>query len=198
MDNIITKNRSPIPLDLNIILAPYIFSLQAAIDHHGNSIHCGHYTASVNCCGKTLYCNDDRITQCNPIDTCNSSTVYILLYKLIVGCPWPDHGGGSHLTPMGLARFSIPLIKGRGTGTKTCGLGPGVRQCVPPWWPLDWFGYLREPYIDIWFTFKTLTDGVCHLLYLYWLMGKGVAYGGLPNRQFIYFIHYDTKVSHIT
>ena len=78
MDNIITKKRSPIPLDLNIILAPYIFSLQAAIDHHGNSIHGGHYTASVNCCGKTLYCNDDRITQCNPIDTCNSSTVYIL------------------------------------------------------------------------------------------------------------------------
>ena len=43
-----------------------------------------------------------------------------------------------------------------------------------------WVGYLRKLYIDIWFTFKSLIDGVCHLFYLYWLMGKGVAYGGLP------------------
>ena len=28
--------------------------------------------------------------------------------------------------------------------------------------------------------FKSLTDGVCHLFYLYWLMGKGMAYGDLP------------------
>ena len=34
--------------------------------------------------------------------------------------------------------------------------------------------------IDIWFTFKSLTDGVCHSFYLYWLMGKGMVYGGLP------------------
>ena len=54
------------------------------------------------------------------------------------------------------------------------------RQCDSSWWPLDWFGYLHELYIDIWFAFKSLTDGVCHLSYLYWLVGKGVAYGGLP------------------
>ena len=91
--NITTKNKSLIPLDLNIIIGSYKFSLQPTIDHHGNSIHCGHYTASVNCCGKTFYCNDGRITECNTIDTRNSSTVYILLYKLIVDCPWPDRGG---------------------------------------------------------------------------------------------------------
>ena len=56
-------------MDLNIILGPYKFSLQSTVDHHGNSIHCGHYTASVN---------DDRITEDNTIDTHNSSTVYIL------------------------------------------------------------------------------------------------------------------------
>ena len=54
------------------------------------------------------------------------------------------------------------------------------RQCVSSWWPLDCFGYLDELYIDIWFTFENLTNGVCHLLYLYWLMGKGVAYGSMP------------------
>ena len=105
INNIITQNSSLIPLNLNIILGPYKFSLQATVDHHGNSIHCGHYTVSVNCCGKTFYFNGDRITECNTIDTRNSSTVYIILYKLIVECPWPDRGGweshyqGSPLRP---------------------------------------------------------------------------------------------------
>ena len=54
------------------------------------------------------------------------------------------------------------------------------RQCVSSLWHLDWFGCLDELDIDIWFTFKSLTDGVCHLFNLYWLMGKGMAYGGLP------------------
>ena len=31
------------------------------------------------------------------------------------------------------------------------------RQCVSSWWPLDWFGYLHELYIDIWFIFISLT-----------------------------------------
>ena len=59
-NEIITKNRSLITLDMNIILGPYKFSLEATVDHHGNSIHFGHYTASVNCCGKTFYCNDRK------------------------------------------------------------------------------------------------------------------------------------------
>ena len=53
-------------------------------------------------------------------------------------------------------------------------------QCVSSWWPLDWFGYLHELYSDIWFTFKSLIDGVCHLFNLDWLIGKDMAYGGLP------------------
>ena len=43
---------------------------------------------------------------------------------------------------------------------------------------MDWFGYLHDIYIGIWF--KRLTDGVCHLFDLYWLMEIGMAYGGLP------------------
>ena len=52
IDKIITKDRSFMPLDLNIILFHYKFSQQATVDHLGNSVHCGHYTASVTCCGK--------------------------------------------------------------------------------------------------------------------------------------------------
>ena len=73
--------------DQNIIPGPYKFSVQATVDHHGNSIHCGHYTAFVNYCGDTFYCNGDGITECNTIDTRNSLTVYILLHKLKMDCP---------------------------------------------------------------------------------------------------------------
>ena len=87
INDIITKNKSLIPLDLDIILGPYKFSLQATIYHPENFIHCGRYTASVNCHGQIFYCNDDRIMECNTIDTCNSSTVYILSPRLFVD--WP-------------------------------------------------------------------------------------------------------------
>ena len=82
-NNRITKNKSRMPLDLYIKLGPYKFSLQASVDHHGYSMNSGHYTASINCCGKTFHCNDNKITECNITDTYNSSTAYILLYKLM-------------------------------------------------------------------------------------------------------------------
>ena len=72
LNNTITKNKSIIPLDLNITLGPYKFSLLATVDQHGNSLNSGHYTASVNCCGQTFYCNDNRITECDIINTRNS------------------------------------------------------------------------------------------------------------------------------
>ena len=52
MNNKIMKNRNSIPLDLNFILGPYKFSLRSTVDHHGHSVNSGHYTASINCCGK--------------------------------------------------------------------------------------------------------------------------------------------------
>ena len=82
--NRITKNKSRMPLDLYIKLGPSKFSLQASVDHHGYSMISGHYTASINCCGKTFHCNDNKITECNITDTYNSSTAYILLYKLML------------------------------------------------------------------------------------------------------------------
>ena len=42
-----------------------------------------HDTASINCCKRTFYCNDSKITEFEMIDTNNSSTAYVVMYKLI-------------------------------------------------------------------------------------------------------------------
>ena len=54
IDNNVTKDKCSIPMDTTIWLGPLKFSLRATtcIDHHGPSIHSGHYTASINCCKK--------------------------------------------------------------------------------------------------------------------------------------------------
>ena len=82
INNNITKDRCPIPMDTTVRLGPLKFSLQATIDHHGPSIDSGHYTASINCCKKTFYCNDHKITEFGITDK-NSSTAYIISYKWI-------------------------------------------------------------------------------------------------------------------
>ena len=84
--NRVIKNKSRMPQDLYIKPGPYKFSLQASVDHHGYSTNSGHYTASINCCGKTFHCNDNKITECNITDTNNLSTAYILVHKLIMEC----------------------------------------------------------------------------------------------------------------
>ena len=45
-----------------------------------------HYTTSISCCKKkkkTFYCNDSKITEFEVIDTKNSSTAYVVMYKFI-------------------------------------------------------------------------------------------------------------------
>ena len=54
INNNVTKDRCPIPMDTTIRLGPLKFSLHATIDHHGPCIHSGHYTASINCCRKNI------------------------------------------------------------------------------------------------------------------------------------------------
>ena len=50
INNNVTKDRCSIPMDTTVRLGPLKLSLWATIDHHGPSIHSGHYTASINCC----------------------------------------------------------------------------------------------------------------------------------------------------
>ena len=52
INNNVTKDRCSIPMDTTVRLGPLKISIQAIIDHHGPSIHSGHYTASINCCKK--------------------------------------------------------------------------------------------------------------------------------------------------
>ena len=83
INNNVTKDRCSIPMDTTVRLGPLTLSLRATIDHHGPSIHSGHYTASINCCKKTFYCNDHTITEFGIIDSKISSTAYVILYELI-------------------------------------------------------------------------------------------------------------------
>ena len=81
--NNVTKDRCSIPMDMTIMLGPLKFSLRANIDHHGPSIHSGHYTACINCYKETFYSNDNKITKFEIIDSKNSSIAYVILYELI-------------------------------------------------------------------------------------------------------------------
>ena len=80
------------------------------------------YTASINCCKKTFYCNDYKITEFGITDK-NSSTAYIILYKWID--TWfldSDRRVGVWSLPWRWHILSIPLTTGRGTSAETCGL----------------------------------------------------------------------------
>ena len=122
LNNNIIKDRCPIPLDTTVMLGPLKFNLQATIDHHGPSIDSGHYTASINCCKKTFYCNDHKITEFGITDK-NSFTAYIVLYKWID--TWfldSNRRVGVWSLPRRWHILSIPLTTGRGTSAETCGL----------------------------------------------------------------------------
>ena len=67
--NNVIKDRCSIPNDVTIMLGPLKFSLWATIDHHGPSMHSVYYTASIDCCKITFYCNDTNITEFEIIDS---------------------------------------------------------------------------------------------------------------------------------
>ena len=131
LNNNITKDR---PLDTTVMLGPLKFNLQATIDHLGPSIDSGHYTASINCCKKTFYCNDHKITEFGITDK-NSSAAYIVLYKwidrhMIFGL---EQEGGSLIAPMALAHPLHPIDNRSRNKRRNLWVG----RCVSSWWP--WF-----------------------------------------------------------
>ena len=83
INNNFTKDRCSIPMDMTVVPGIHKFNLQATIDHHGPSMYAGHYTASINCCKRTFYCDDSKIAEFDMIDAKNSSTAYVVMYKLI-------------------------------------------------------------------------------------------------------------------
>ena len=93
INNNVTKDRCSISMDTTVRLGPLRFSLRPTIDHHGPSIHSGHYTASINCCKKTFCCNDHTVTEFGNIHNKKSSTAYVKLYKLVDTWFWTRTGG---------------------------------------------------------------------------------------------------------
>ena len=69
INNNFTKDRCSIPMDMTAVLGLHKFSLQATIDDHGLSMYSGHYTASINCCKRKFYCNDNKSTEFKTIGT---------------------------------------------------------------------------------------------------------------------------------
>ena len=129
LNNNIIKDRCPIPLDTTVMLGPLKFNLQATIDHHGPSIDSGHYTASINCCKKTFYCNDHKITEFGITDK-NSFTAYIVFWHMIFGL---EQEGGSLIAPMALAHPLHPIDNRSRNRRRNL----WVERCVSSWWP--WF-----------------------------------------------------------
>ena len=56
-------------MEINIMLGPHKFSLQAFIDHHGLHVHPGICATSVNCCDKAFYFNNKGFIQYEAIAT---------------------------------------------------------------------------------------------------------------------------------
>ena len=124
-------------MDTTIMLGSLKFSPRVTIDHHGPSIHYGHYTASINCWKKKpFYCNDSKIAEFEIIDSKNSSTAYVS-YTLWIDWLMSfglEQEGGSWITPMALAHHD-PLhpINSRSRNKRR---NLWVGRCVSSWWPL--------------------------------------------------------------
>ena len=105
INNNVTKDRCSIPMDTTVRHGPLKFSLRVIIDHHGPSIHSGHYIAYIiNCCKKTFYCNDHTITEFGIIDS--KKLLYCICYTIWIDWHMSfglEQEGGSLIVPMALA-----------------------------------------------------------------------------------------------
>ena len=104
-------------------LGPLKFSLRATIDHHGPSIHSGHYTASINCCKKKH--SIATIPQLRSLELLMAKTplLHVILYELIdIWVLDSNRRVGVWSLPWRWHILSIPLTTGRGTGAETCEL----------------------------------------------------------------------------
>ena len=104
INNNVPKDKCSIPMDTAVRLGPLKFSLRATIDHHGPSIHSGHYTASINCCEKNILLQ--RLHNYGVWNYWQQKLLYSICYTI-----WIDWD------------IIFWLERVRGTGAETCGLG---------------------------------------------------------------------------
>ena len=130
INNNVTKDRCPIPMDTTVRLGPLKFSLQAAIDHHGPSIHSGHYIASINCCKKHSIA---MITQLRSLELLIKTPLLHMLYYMnwLTLDFWTRTGGGSLIAPMAQAHPLHPIDNRSRNKRQNLWVG----RCVSSWWP---------------------------------------------------------------
>ena len=100
-------------------LGPLKFSLRATIDHHGPSIHSGHYNASINCCKNILLQRSHNYGVWNywqqKLLYCICYTIWID-WHMIFGL---EKEGGSLIAPMALAYPLHPIDNRSGNRRRT-------------------------------------------------------------------------------
>ena len=78
------------PLDL----VPFKFSLRATIDHHGPSLHSGHYIASISCCKKKHFIAMITQLQSSELLTAKTPLLHMLYYmNWLTHDFWTQTGG---------------------------------------------------------------------------------------------------------
>ena len=127
-----TKDRCSIPMDMTAWLGPLKFSLRATIDHHGPSIHSGHYTASINCCKNILL---QRLHNHGVWHYWQQKLLYCIYYTIWID--WHmlfglEQEDGSLIAPMALAHPLHPIDNRSRNKRRKLWVG----WCVSSWWPL--------------------------------------------------------------
>ena len=107
-------------------------SPRATIDHHGPSIHSGHYTASIICCKNIL----SQLSHSYGVWNCwQQKLLYCICYTIwidwhmIFGLEQED---GSLIVPMALTHLLHPIDNWSRSRRRNLWVG----WCVSSWWPL--------------------------------------------------------------
>ena len=146
-------------MDTTVRLGPLKFSLQATIDHHGPSIHSGHYTASINCCIKNILLQ--RSHNYRVWNYWQQKLLYCICY--IIWIDWHmifglKQEGGSLIAPMALAHPLHPIDNRSRNRCRNLWVG----RCVSSWWPLFPSGSSVLIYIYMHFLYD-----FCYRTYIY-------------------------------
>ena len=124
-------------------------------------------TLHLSILAKTLFCNDHTITEFGITDK-NSSTAYVILYKLTDMIFGLEQEGGSLIAPMALAHPLHPIDNKSRNKRRNLWAG----RCVSSWWP--WFPS-RSSYIYTFPIWVLLLDAYIYI-YIYIYNGSVIQY----------------------
>ena len=121
IDYNVTKDRCSVPMDTTVRLGPLKFSLRATIDHHGPSIHSGHYIIL----HLSIVAKNIILQRSHNYGVWNYWQQKLLLIPYELIDTWfldSNRRVGVWSLTWRWHILSIPLTTDRGTGAETCGL----------------------------------------------------------------------------